>query len=222
MRTIALIAVLIAGLLSATVWAVWSWLGPNHRDTTTSDRISTPIVFRTPGGLLEVANIKTTELFEKKSMLHFAGINLGTTVSQIRVPVTYRYQTALGQEWRAYMSGDKFLVIAPAVKASLPVAIDTTGMQMQTQAGWARFNGGESLTELLREISPELEVKAKSSAHIELQRETARKTVAEFASKWLIKQEQWKAVKPDQVKVYFSDEPIEKLRSFGPEFAGTM
>ena len=222
MRTIVWTAVLTAALLAGAAIGAWQLLVPGPRVATTTEHVSAPIIFRTPGGLIEVAGIKTTELFEKKSMLHVAGVNLGTTVSQIRVPVTYRYQIALGQEWRAYMSGDKFLVIAPAVKASLPVAIDTAVIQMQTKSGWARFNSQANLDALLKEITPELEKKAKSSAYVELQREAARKTITEFVTKWLITQEQWKSVKPAQVRVYFSDEPIERLRSFGPEYAGTM
>jgi len=57
------------------------------------------MVFRTPGGLLEVSGINATETFTKRSMLTIAGINLGTTVSQIRVPATYRYQIEPAKDW---------------------------------------------------------------------------------------------------------------------------
>jgi hypothetical protein len=105
---------------------------------------------------------------------------------------------------------------------SVPVAIDTSKMQMQTRSGWARFNGRENLDALLREITPELEKTARAPRYIEAQREQARKTVTEFAAKWLVTQERWKGVKADQIQVYFADEPIGKLRTFGPEFGGTL
>jgi len=92
---------------------------------------------------------------------------------------------------------------------------------MQTQAGWLRFNGRENLDSLLAEVTPELAANARSTAHIEAQREQARKTVTEFVAKWLITQEQWKAIKPSQIRVYFADEPIERLRTFGPDFGGS-
>ena len=157
----------------------------------------------------------------KKSMLTVAGINLGTTVSQIQVPVTYRYQIEPAKDWPTYMRDGRFLVIVPAVRPSLPVAIDTSRMRMQTQSGWLRFNGRENLDALLAEVTPELAVKARSPAYIEAQREQARKTATEFAAKWLITQERWKTVKPSQVRVYFADEPIERLRTFGPDFGGS-
>jgi len=61
-------------------------------------------------------------------LLTIAGINLGTTVSQIQVPVTYRYQIALGKEWQVHLRNGTLLVIAPAVMPSVPVAIDTSRM----------------------------------------------------------------------------------------------
>jgi hypothetical protein len=93
-------------------------------------------------------------------------------------------------------------------------------MLMQTQAGWLRFNGRANLDSLLAEVTPELAIKVRSPAHIEAQREQARKTVTEFVTKWLITQERWKSVKPSQVRVYFADEPIERLRTFGADFGG--
>jgi len=41
-----------------------------------------------------------------------------------------------------------------------------------------------------------------------LQREFARKTVAEFVRKWLITQKRYENVDPDRVHVFFADEAI--------------
>jgi hypothetical protein len=93
---------------------------------------------------------------------------------------------------------------------------------MRTKSGWARFDGRENLDSLFREITPELGKTSLAPQYIEAQREQARKTVTEFAAKWLVTQERWKGVKADQLQVYFVDEPIGKLRTFGPEFGGTL
>jgi hypothetical protein len=218
--TVAAVFVAVVALVAFGLYKFGTWLLPAETAFNQSRTLSLPLVSRTPGGLLEVASVSTTELFEKKSMLTIAGLNMGTTVSQIRVPAVYRYQVRLAQDWRAYVSDGKLLVIAPAMTPSLPVAIDTGRMEMQTTAGWARANAQENLQALHREISAALELKAKSPQYVDVQREQARKTVAEFVSKWLLEQERWKTLRPDQVKVYFADEPIERLRSFGPEFGG--
>lgn len=217
---VACFCALVVALVAALIYLLWIGLGPTEKAVHASRTLSLPLVSRTPGGLLEVASVSTTELFEKKSMLTIAGLNLGTTVSQIRVPAVFRYQVRLASDWRAYISDGKLLIIAPAPTPSLPVAIDTARMEMQTRSGWARANGQENLEALHREISGALEAKAKSAAYVDAQREHARKTVAEFVAKWLLEQERWKTIRPEQVKVYFADEPIERLRTFGPEFGG--
>ena len=217
---VAAVCAALATLAAAAIYALGARLLPMETATSEARTVSLPLVSRTPGGLLEVATVSTTELFEKKSMLTIAGLNRGTTVSQIRVPAVYRYQVRLAADWRAYVSDGRLLVIAPALTPSLPVAIDTGRMEMQTTAGWARANAQENLQALHREISAALELKAKSPQYVDVQREQARKTVAEFVSKWLLEQERWKTLRPDQVKVYFADEPIERLRTFGPEFGG--
>ena len=219
---VAAVGAVAVALAAAIIYLLWTWLGPAASVVHASRTVSLTLVSRTPGGMLEVASVSTTELFEKKSMLTIAGLNLGTTVSQIKVPAVFRYQVRLAADWRAYVSDGKLLVIAPAMTPSLPVAIDTARMEMQTTSGWARANAQENLEALHREISSALEVKAKSAAYVDAQREQARKTVAEFVAKWLLEQERWKTIRPEQVKVYFADEPIERLRSFGPEFGGVQ
>ena len=178
-----------------------------------SPGLAIPRVFRTPGGLLEVASVRTTEAFRRTSPMRFAGINLGTNVSEIRVPATFRYQAELGGDWRAIQSGGKLVVIAPAYHPALPVAIDTGALEMHTRTGWARFDGRDNGEALLRELTAQLEAKAKSPGYMETHREQARTTVAEFVTKWLITQKRWKAVRPDQVRVYFADELIDRFRT---------
>jgi hypothetical protein len=207
--------VMVATVVVSCIW--WERKSPIERDTVTG-----PLVFQTPGGLLEVSAVNTTESFEKRSILTVAGVPLGTTVSQIQVPVTYRYKVELAKNWQTHTRGGRLLVIAPAVTPSLPVGIDTSKVRMQTSSGWARFDKQANLDALLREVSPDLAALSMSSRYIELQREQARKTVTEFAVKWLITQERWKSITPSQVKVYFADEPIGRLSTFGPEFAGPL
>ena len=51
-----------------------------------------------------------------------------------------------------------------------------------------------------------LEEKASSDGNMQLVLEPARKTVSEFVSKWLIKEQQWGLDPEHQVKVTFADE----------------
>lgn len=185
-------------------------------------KFETPIVMRTEGGLLEVTRVAATTTFERTDPSHFWGIDLGKTVSRIRVPVTFRYHIELAPEWRATVREGQLFVVAPPMKASLPVAIDTSKLEQETKAGWARFNARENLEDLQRSISSELAKNAVLPANVEVQREDARKTVREFVVKWLLAQERWKDISPAQVRVFFADERVDKLGASVPTIAKSL
>ena len=140
------------------------------------------------------------------------GIPIGNTVSWIRVPAIYRFHIELEPKWKVQLVDNTFVVIAPSVKPSLPVAIDTAKLEKQSAGIWSQFTGTAMLDQLERSISADLEKKSLSPSMILLQRDVARKTVREFVEKWLITQEKWKATASYPILVYFEDEPIQELR----------
>src|SRR5206468_3386857 len=77
-------------------------------------------------------------------------VYLGTTVSEIRVPATFRYHLRLSDPWRLATHGNVCIVRCPAIRPSLPPATDTTQMQKRSESGWAQFNQNENLAELER------------------------------------------------------------------------
>ncbi|WP_036168788.1 hypothetical protein [Massilia sp. 9096] len=178
-----------------------------------SSTIGAPIVMRTRGGLLEVSAISATEQFEATDAHSFLRIHLGSTVGQIKVPAVYRYHIELAPEWKIRFRNKTFVVIAPAVQPTLPVAIDTKGIRQQSTGIWSVVTGSAVLDKILHSISPGLNAKAATPAYIRLQREAARSTVKEFVAKWLITQAQWKAYSAYPIQVYFADEPIQVLRT---------
>ncbi|MDB5856086.1 MAG: hypothetical protein JWR22_4127 [Herminiimonas sp.] len=175
------------------------------------DRIE---VMRTKGGLLEVSTLRAPETFQAMTNHRFFHVvSLGNTVTQIRVPAVYRYHIELAPEWKVTVRDKTFIVVAPAVKPTLPIAIDTARLERFASGTWSLLTGRKELDELQRSITQTLAVKAGSSSYIELQREVARKTVKEFVEKWLITQGKWDEHKKDAIKVYFDDEPISALNS---------
>lgn len=170
-----------------------------------------PVVFRTPGGLLEVGCVDFTEDFFKADSKTWWVIYLGTTVSQIQVPVTYRYHIELLKDWTVDVRDNICTVNAPPITPSLPVAFDSSKMTKKTESGWARFNKDENLRSLEISITPELNKRAGSPQYIGQVREAARKTVAEFIQSWLLKDgvAGWKNDSNHVVKVIFPGEPEE-------------
>ncbi|WLI87837.1 hypothetical protein Q4S45_13935 [Massilia sp. R2A-15] len=180
-----------------------------------------PVVMRTKGGLLEVSSIKVQERFDASEIHSFFGANLGKTATRIRVPVVYRYHIELAPEWTIHLADKKFVVIAPAVKPSLPVAVDTTGIEKESFGVWSVLTGTTLLDKLERSISPALASRAVSINYVQLQRAASRQTVKEFVAKWLVTQDRWKTASEYPIQVYFSDEPIQVLGNAAPDAAAS-
>ncbi|NBU24435.1 MAG: hypothetical protein EBS39_02200 [Gammaproteobacteria bacterium] len=165
-----------------------------------------PVVMRTKGGLLEVATVRALERFTREDSRDFWGIDLGTTVSQIQVPVTYRFHIEMAREWPIELRGRTAIARAPAIKPSLPVAFDTTAMEKYTRAGWARFNKEENLEALERSMTSTLAERAAGDAYRGLAEDAARRTIAEFVTTWLLKETDWKRDPLHKVVVLFPGE----------------
>jgi hypothetical protein len=199
-----------AKTLTALVLVAAALAGLGWRLDPLSTRVETsviapevPVIIRTEGGLLEVATIRAQERFTRADSREFWGISLGTTVSHIQAPVYYRYHIQLARQWRVVIKGKTCFVQAPAILPSLPVAFDTSKMQKYSQNGWARFNKDENLDTLERSLTPELEKRARSDSYRQLVEEPARKTVSEFVSKWLLKEQGWGSGPDYKVDVRF-------------------
>lgn len=168
-----------------------------------------PSLARNGGGNLELATATATETFTRADRKTIAWdlISLGTTVTEIKVPVTYRYHLRLRDNWRLDVSGNTCLVHAPRIRASLPPAIHTDKMEKKSDEGWARFNAQAQMTELEKSITPTLITFARDAQHLALVREECRKTVAEFVRDWLLREDQWRTDRFHTIKVIFEDDP---------------
>jgi hypothetical protein len=207
---VALISILIASLVG-NFYQYRQARTVENQGTLHVTQADEPVVMRTSGGLLEVSTIKVSERFATSQAHSFLGAELGKTATQIRVPVVYRYHIELAPEWKIRLRDKTFIVIAPAVKPTLPVAIQTTAIEKESSGVWSFLTGNSLLNKLERSISPVLASRAESSTYVQLQREASRKTVKEFVAKWLITQERWKLASAYPIQVYFSDEPIQVL-----------
>jgi hypothetical protein len=202
--------------VSMTANCLLFWRLTNNGRTFESQLVAPDQVelIRTKGGLLQVSTLKATETFNSsKDHQIFGLISIGQTATQIRVPAVFHYHIALAPEWRVTVRGNTFIVIAPSVMPTLPVAINTDQLQFFSSGTWSFFTGRTELDALQKSITKTLEGKASSATYIQYQRETARKTVGEFVEKWLMTQEGWKDKGPFIVKVFFADESIGSLSS---------
>lgn len=212
------VAFVVFASLGINAYFAWRAL---HDDRRAEVQLSSPDrveVIRTKGGLLQVSTIKSPETFQASTDHKFLGIDLGQTITQIRVPAVFHYHVELAPEWNVTVKGDTFIVIAPAVKPTLPVAIDTALLERFAAGTWSLFTGTSELDLLQRSITKTLAIKAATPSYVQFQREAARQTVTEFVANWLVTQERYKGTPKHSVRVFFADEPITSLSTVSPAF----
>ena len=169
---------------------------------------SIPEIEGAGGGRLELAAAEVIETFTRtdERRILWDQFSLGTTVSEIKVPVTYRYHLRLADPWRLEVSGQTCLVYAPSIRPTQPPAIHTDRMEKRTEESWLRFDAADQLAELEKTITPKLIVRARDPRHLELVREESRRSVAEFVRAWLLREDQWRSDRFHAVTVVFPDE----------------
>jgi hypothetical protein len=162
-----------------------------------------------PGGpLLELAAYEATETFSRSDerFVFFDLIPLGKTVTEIRVPVTYRYHLRLDDPWRLDVRGSLCLVRAPRIRPTQPPAIHTDRMEKRSARGWLRFNATEQMEQLERDLTAILIRNASDRSRVDFVRETCRRRVASFVRGWLLREDQWRSDRLTAVTVVFEDE----------------
>ena len=180
----------------------------NQGTITETFKTESPIFELIEVGRLEVAVKESMETFKRKDekATLWNLIDLGTTVSEIKVPATYRYHLELAEEWKIEIKDKCCVVHAPSLKASLPVAIQTDKMEKSSDSGWARFDDAEKLDTLERQITPRLNKRASESGHMKAAQREARDVVARFVRKWLLNSDQWKEDRFSSIAVIFANE----------------
>lgn len=204
------IAILVAALAVAAA-LYWTWSTLRHPDPEALRREFTagiPHIFRTPGGNLELVAFTTTEILSRSSARTLPWFNwevpYSRSITEIRVPVTYRYYIRLQDPWDIAIRDGTCIVRAPALRAELPPAIHTDGMKTYARGELLALDREGELTRLLESLTPALSRYADSRDHKELIRDRARETVAEFIRAWLLERDTNVAI--DTIRVVFADE----------------
>ncbi len=171
-------------------------------------RESIPSVHANQGDILEVAVSESDETFTRTDERRVAWdwLYLGTTVVEIRVPVTFRYHVRLSDDWKLAAEDHVCVVRAPPIRPSLPPAIHVDRMEKKAESGWARFDKADQLDQLERSMSTTLTARAVDDRHIALIREACRQSIAGFVRNWLLKEDHWRQDRFNAIVVVFPDE----------------
>ena len=152
-------------------------------------------IVRTPGGLLEVATLKKVEAFGWQVAHQCPLIDctelLGKTTSEIKVTAHYTYRIPLQERWTLRWNAGHYELVVPPMEAKLPVAFDTSGMQIRTEkGGWLSPAAGPNREAVVRQLGGELARRAEREDYKRLLQDQAAATVAEFAQRWMSEQMQ--------------------------------
>ena len=189
----------------------------NFKTGTITERFiaSVPEMEKTAGENMEVAVLHATETFTKNDSLKvfWETLDLGMTTTRVTVPVTYRYHIHLNDAWSLEEKERVCIVRAPAIRATLPPAIHTDAMNVETSAGWARWNGSEQLAEVVKTITPRVSELAENKARSDFAvRQAARQKVGEFVRDWILKDQKGRE-ELNAVVVVFPDDLPETMTS---------
>ena len=201
----------ISGTLERSIGAVRDLADRFRSESITETFLAAiPEIESAGSGRLEVATATVTESFERtaKQRILWGLLSLGSTVSQIHVPVTYRYHVELADPWRVEVSGPTCLVFAPPIRPSQPPAIHTDRMEKRSHSNWTLINGKDQLEELEKSITPVLRGYAADPRHLNLVKGKSRLTIAEFIKDWLLREDQWREDRFRRVVVFFPDEVL--------------
>jgi hypothetical protein len=185
---------------------------------TTTFTAAIPRLVPDGGTKLELAAFEAVETFTRSDerRVLWDMVSLGTSVTEIRVPATYRYHLRLDEAWRLEVRDHACVVYAPRIRPTLPPAIHTDGMEKRSERGWLRLSPDEQMEELERNLTPLLERRAADPDNIDLVRETCRRRVAEFVRNWLLAEDHWRQDRFRAVTVVFADERIPEPSSLPP------
>jgi hypothetical protein len=168
------------------------------------------VILRTPGGMLEVSTLVRNEEFRWSTKhtcpLIDCGSLFGATVSDVRVPVHYTYRIPLAAEWNLKLKGDYFELFVPQVEPKLPAAVDVGKLEIRTNGTWFSPNKPKHREAVIRNLGPDFDKRSKQKNYLDAQRADAKKTVVEFAQKWMMTQGVAPSTRGYPIRVFFPDE----------------
>jgi hypothetical protein len=202
---------LVAPIAISTVVAIaligaWQQLGTIGSTTESKVEVLDPAkveLIRTPGGFLQVTEMRKVEEFAWQTGWACPVLDcskLPKTISKIRVKAHYVYRIPLAAQWRLQPEGQHYQLSVPPLQLQLPVAFDTTSVEIvTTESSILSPPVAPNRDKLLRQLGPELAQRGAGPAYTEAQQLDAERTVREFAQKWMLEQGR-KIERPIQIK----------------------
>ena len=179
---------------------------------------SQPTVQGNEGNILEIATATSTEAFASQTYYTAFGKQVPGTrvVSKITVPATYRYHIDLSKDWHLVPRDQRIYIVAPDIRPTLPIAIDTGSMKKEVEGSWMRINEQADLDALQATLTTELAQRAADPKTVEQISDEARLSVAKFAKAWLLSRDHWRSDRFNEIIILF-DKEVEDPQNYDYE-----
>lgn len=152
---------------------------------------------------LQVATLRTVEVFQLADSATLLGIPLPEVVVEARAPVETTWYLDLKAPWGVRVENGTILVTAPCLQFNTP-AIDVPRLEYREVKGSLWRREAPVLDKLRLALGPM--ARHAAAAHLPQVRETARAQVAAFVRAWVLHEQGEHA--PGVVQVRFADEPV--------------
>jgi hypothetical protein len=169
---------------------------------------SQPTVQGNEGNILEIATATSTESFASQTYYTAFGKEVpgSKVVSKITVPATYRYHIDLSKDWHLVPRDQRIYIVAPDIRPTLPIAIDTGSMKKEVEGSWMRIDEQDDLEALQSTLTTELALRAADPKTVEQISDEARLSVAKFAKAWLLSRDHWRNDRFNEIIILFDRE----------------
>jgi len=183
----------VVSVLFAATFAIGYFYGGHAVRTELKDAVllwNTYKVFRTPGGMLQVAELVKQETLAWDIQWNCPANlckGLPAANSQIFGQAHYTYRIPLSAHWvleKVSQTPLRYRLKVPKPEPQLPVTVNLSTIQVRHGGGMFAPAGLNQQT-MQSYMQPSLNERAKSDPYFEAVRADAEKTVKEFAQKWM-------------------------------------
>ncbi|MFZ2654813.1 MAG: hypothetical protein WAX69_07830 [Victivallales bacterium] len=113
------------------------------------------------------------------------GKTLSTAVMEVRAPVAYNYYVDMKGSWKIVCENETLTITAPKLQVEEP-ATDLSRMETRIDSGKLIFGEQAKLDELRKQFYSDMRRKSLTPEYVDLVREDARRSLADFANGWII------------------------------------
>ncbi|HCE44703.1 MAG TPA: hypothetical protein DET40_14270 [Lentisphaeria bacterium] len=113
------------------------------------------------------------------------GKTLSSAKMEVRAPVTYNYYVDMKGPWKIVCENETLTITAPKLQVEEP-ATDLSRMETRIDSGKLIFDEQAKLEELRRQFYTDMKRKALTPEYVDLVREDARRSLADFANGWIV------------------------------------